>query len=213
MQPNLSPTEDILQQVKQMLPPLGGWCPVDKARMLVNLLFKTTPDLCVEIGVFDGASLFPQAFALQHLGRGRVIGVDPWDNPAALDEMQEPANREFWSRVNLEQIYQQVQGRIARYGLTEHCVLMRHRAEDVVSDVPDGIGVLHIDGNHSELHSYQDAVNYLPKVKVNGYIVFDDANWNEMGKYTTHKAMQYLLDHQCKSIGSVGETTVMRKFG
>jgi hypothetical protein len=67
--------------------------------------------------------------------------------------------------------------------------------------------LLHVDGNHCERLAYEDAVNYLPKVKKNGFIFFDDSNWVESGdKPSTGKAIEYLLKF-CDHIDTTGRAS------
>src|ERR1700730_11515979 len=61
-----------------------GWCSEEKALNFVDLILTAKPKVCVEIGVFGGASLIPTAFALKHLKEGIVIGIDPWDNSECI---------------------------------------------------------------------------------------------------------------------------------
>jgi hypothetical protein len=54
--------EDFLKdQVCNLLPSLEGWCSREKALNFIELVLEMEPDVCVEIGAFGGASVFPVA--------------------------------------------------------------------------------------------------------------------------------------------------------
>ena len=50
---------------------LEGWCGLEKSNELYNLVIDQKPKVLVEIGVFEGKSLFSQALALKENGSGK----------------------------------------------------------------------------------------------------------------------------------------------
>jgi predicted O-methyltransferase YrrM len=205
---------DLLDRIEAMRAEALGWCWPAKARRLAETVLADRPAACVEIGVFGGSSLVHQAAAVRHLGAGRVYGIDPWATDAALDGMREPANRDYWSAVDLEAVYQGCRALLARHGLDGVCELVRAKAADVVGRFADGsVGLLHIDGNHGEERSTQDAELYLPKVAIGGVIFFDDVTWAEQGVLTTQRALTHLLANGCRVIDHVGNCAILRRVG
>ena len=101
---------------------------------------------------------------------------------------------------------------IKKYGVSEYCNIIRDKSENVVNQFLDSsLDLLHIDGNHSEILSYKDATLYLPKVKIGGYIVFDDIWWTEVDNYvTTRKAIIYLLE-TCEKIDIINNDCLLLK--
>ena len=204
--------KEILEQVKNILPSIHGWCSYEKAAKFVEIITEQKPQLCVEIGVFGGSSLIPQALALKPHS-GVIIGIDPWKNDAALESMIDESNKEWWGNLNLEDIYEHCKNNVTKYKVESNCQLMRDKSETVVSNFHDqSIDLLHIDGNHSEDLSYKDAVLYLPKVKTGGFIFFDDIYWTEGDNYaTTRKAITYLLG-ECEKVDIVNnDCLILRK--
>ncbi len=196
------------------LPLIPGWCCYEKAKKLIEVIIETKPDICLEIGVFGGSSLIPQALALKHNGKGVVAGIDPWCNHSATEEMQNETNKKWWGELDLEQIYKSFLGNLKKYEVEEFTKVLRNKSSDFVSDFKDeSIGLLHIDGNHCEKLAYSDAVMYLPKVKSEGYIFFDDIAWSEDGvNISTKKGLNYLLTHGCEQVCIVGkDCMVLRK--
>lgn len=202
---------ELMLQVRALLPTIPGWCSEEKAESLIRTILGHDLRSCVEIGVFGGSSLIPQAIALRELGSGRIVGIDPWESSAALENMIDPANTEWWSKVNLAEIYSGCLQLIATMGLETYCELLRAKAEDVHDRFDLGsIDLLHIDGNHSELTSTADAERYLPKVRPGGYVFFDDVSWRENGTVTTHKAIEFLKLH-CDVRGIVTDCLILQK--
>ena len=162
---------NIVEYLNRYHKDVDGWCSIDKANKLVNIITGSMPDLCVEIGVFGGSSLLPQAIALKQNGKGLIVGIDPWTHEAALEEMVNDANKSWWGTVNLQKIYQKLAAMINQLKLNDYVDLIKDKADNVVDNFKDEtIDILHIDGNHCEKMAYADSKNYLPKVKKGGFI-------------------------------------------
>lgn len=202
--------EKLVEKVKNLLPTIHGWCTPEKATKFIELIINTKPDLCVEIGVFGGSSLIPQAMALKENKKGLIYGIDPWKNEAALEEMIHQDHKEWWKNLNLEDVYNHCKSHIKKQKLNDYCILLRDKSENVVNQFADNsIDILHIDGNHSEALSYKDATLYLPKLKMGGYLVFDDIWWTEENNYvTTRKAIIYLLQ-SCDKIDIINNDCLL----
>ncbi len=189
-----------------------GWCSREKAAKMMDLIHEVRPDVCVEIGVFGGASIYPTAKALRYLHKGIVYAIDPWakgDCQAGYDP--EDPNYIWWSSIDLEKIYQGFLKLLARHQLQPFCKPLRMTSEEALAQFPDhSIDILHIDGNHTEEIAFFDATMWLPKVKSGGYIWFDDVNWP-----STARAREYLQEH-CDWIDEVksegGECWLLKKF-
>jgi predicted O-methyltransferase YrrM len=189
-----------------------GWCDEDKAQKFYNIITESKAKLCVEIGVFGGSSLIPQALAMKYNNGGIVVGIDPWTNDAALEDMETDESKKWWSKIDLDEIYENFIGQLKNYKVDSFCKIYRDKSENVINEFEDeSIDVLHIDGNHCEKISYQDSVNYFPKVKKGGYIFFDDIFWTENRKnISTEKGLNYLLQY-CEKECIVGKDCVVLK--
>jgi Methyltransferase domain len=103
---------------------------------------------------------------------------------------------------------------LARLELNSVCTLIRARADAVADEFSvESIGLLHVDGNHSEALSMRDVTLYLPKVAPGGHIFFDDISWTENAVVTTHRALRYLLEHGCQEVDRTGDCAILRKMG
>ncbi len=163
------------------LPNVHGWCSKSKALNFIDLVLETKPDVCVEIGVFGGASLFPVASALKFLNKGIVIGIDPWDKIECIkyfDPIKDAEHLKWWGELNIRYIHQSYNNLIKKNQLENFVRTIKSTSEKAASQI-DSIDILYLDGNHSEVCSTQDVQLYLPKVKKGGYIWMNDTLWPE----------------------------------
>lgn len=161
-------------------------------------------NVLVEIGVFAGRSLFAGALAMKP---GSVaIGIDPWKREDSVRGFED-ANKEWWGRINHDQIYDECRRDLEKLGLSDRCYLLRCNSREALPLIKrfGPIDVLHIDGNHSEESSCFDVVNYVPLVKANGVIFVDDIDWE-----TTKRAQEFILS-MTERLFPVGTCGVFRK--
>ena len=175
-----------IEEVKDVVKKMEGWMPEKKAEFLFNEISNNSIDVSVEIGVFGGRGSIAMAAAHSLVG-GRHFGIDTWIKDTALEGENSADNDKWWASLDLEQIYRSALGTLFHYELSAHANLLRLDST-LASRLfeKESIGLLHIDGNHSELCSCRD--------KPEGIIVLDDTNWS-----TTEKA-QRLLEEKCDFI-------------
>jgi hypothetical protein len=173
-------------------PKIPGWCPLEKARQMMNLIYETKPQVCVEVGVFGGSSIYPTACAVDFNDLGQVYAIDPWSNSECLEGYApDDPNYQWWNKIDLEKIYRDFLKMLHHFKLDNRCTVMRMTGNEAIKQFDnESIDILHIDGNHTESVALNDAKTYLPKVKKGGYIWFDDINWP-----TTRLAIEYLQEH------------------
>jgi hypothetical protein len=154
------------------LPQFQGWCSQEKAITLMDLVLNLKPDVCVEIGVFGGASLFPVATALKYLGKGIVIGIDPWDNRNCIscyDPVEKADHLKWWTEVDLLSIYKKYLEMQRYYELEDYCLTIVSTSAKAAPLIKK-IDILHIDANSCEDELMQDLHLYFPKVRSGGVI-------------------------------------------
>lgn len=177
------------QVVIKALPLVEGWCSEEKATKIMDLILETQPEVCVEIGVFGGASILPTAKALKWNKKGVVYAIDPWETLECIKNYDnDELNRDWWAKVDLKYVYDSYLKLIDFHHVKRYVKTMKMTSEEAAPLI-DTIDILHIDGNHSEESSMFDTLTYFPKVKDGGYIWFDDHHWE-----TTGKAFQYLSE-------------------
>ena len=146
--------------------------------------------VCVEIGVFSGASAYPTAAALSFQKKGMLYAIDPWSKEeCAKGYTKNDTNTNWWKEINFEHAYNKFNRIITRKCLLPFCHVMRMTSQKAAAYFEDeSIDILHIDGNHAEELSFADVKKFLPKVKKGGYIWFEDSHWS-----TTKKSVHYLM--------------------
>ena len=173
--------------------PREGWYTEEKAATLCDLIFLHQPKVCVEVGVFGGRSLVPQAMALRELGGDRyILGIDPWRLDAALEGDIGRENEEWWkNNVNLEDIYRGFIESVMANRLTFECRWIRDRSENAAKLWDrKAIDWLHLDSNHSEEVSTRDVALWGPKMAPRSVWIMDDTDWPSQAK-----AIRMILDH------------------
>ena len=179
-------TPKLLQLISTNVPQLDGWCSIEKACDLADVILKLKADVTVEIGVFGARSLIPMAMAHAEQDHGIIIGIDAWDAGTSADG-ETAANAEWWSKVDHEVIYQKAVGHIKRLGLEKYVKLIRAKSDDV--EVPLVIDVLHVDGSHT-IQALKDVERFGPGVREGGIVFLDDIHWAGGG---VEKAMERLM--------------------
>ena len=177
------------QILREAIPNMEGWLTPDRAIEMYDLVLEARPLTVVEIGVFAGRSLLAQALALKDNEYGKLYGIDPWKVEAALEGEEDKTNRDWWScNVDLEQMHRLTMQAIWKYNLDEYAIIIRSASQHVAGLFPLGIGVLLIDGNHSQIASCRDVSLFVPQVVEGGYVWMDDCDWP-----STLKAQQLMM--------------------
>ena len=193
-----SSERQLFQFIKKERNSFEGWCSEEKALAIARHIVSEKPEVCVEIGVFGGASIFPAALALQFNKIGKVYAIDPWSNAECMKyHLKGDPNREYWSKVNLEAAFQKFTQQIKKFDLSRQCKVLRMTSKKALARVPNSIDFLHIDGNRQEEASHFDTTQYFRKVKLNGYILFEGIGWysNASKTWTTRRSLDFLIQH------------------
>lgn len=164
-----------------------GWCSIAKAHTLAAAVLALRPDLSLEVGVWGGRSFIPIALAHKEIGKGVVIGIDPWSPQASVEGQVHEADRKHWGAADHESVYVDFMSHIARLELGNCVRILRSKSDDVPP--PDGIGLLHSDGNHGP-QAIKDVERFAPKVKAGGLAFLDDLGWS--GDYVLESSKRLL---------------------
>lgn len=153
---------------------IRGYCSQEKQKALVEFILEKKPISCVEIGVFEGKSLIPIALALQCNGKGVCIGIDPFSLRECIKNYpSDHAVPEIWEKEDFEKIYHNVLALIERFGVQEHCRVLRMTSLEAAPQIGE-IDLLHLDGNHSVESALLDVGLYFSKVRPGGWVCLDD---------------------------------------
>jgi predicted O-methyltransferase YrrM len=169
---------------------IHGWCTIEKANKLIEIVNTQKPSLCVELGVFGGRSLLPLAWASKNLNQhAKVIGIDAWDPVVCTEGENDKTNDDWWVNINHTDMLNYTIKLMQEYKVDDIVQLWKSKSVDVADKFTDNsIDILHQDSNHSEVVTCNEVELYWNKVKSNGIWIFDDANWP-----TTFKAQELLV--------------------
>lgn len=177
-------------------------CSREKAQLIFTLIEQTRPTCCVEIGVFQGASLLPIAASLRAVGHGHVIGIDAWSNLEATRTIPTyDHNWSWWSSIDLLQVKYTCLRRLAETDLTPYCTLL-HASSAFAAPSIGPIDFLHLDGNFSESGAYLDYILYFPKVNPGGHILLSHAFTVVNREIPKMKTLWALLD-TCEIVAEI----------
>ena len=205
----------LYKKIKASREHFEGWCSEEKSLAMAKHIVAQKPRVCVEIGVFGGSSIFPTASALKFNGSGVVYAIDPWSNAECTKHHNEnDANKEFWGNIDLNGVYHRFLNKLRRFRLEKQVRVLRMTSEKALEKVPAKIDLLHIDGNHQDEACFFDTKNYFPRVKVGGYIWFDDIGWVDAisRERQTKRSLDFLLKY-CEVVEIVdkGGCALLRK--
>lgn len=165
-------------QIEQSIEKIMGWCSVPKARTLAGLVLKLRAAHVAEIGIFAGRSLLPMALALKALGRGQVVGIDPYEASESVKN-ESPENEKWWGSVDHKKIKLEFLKLIQTFRLELNVRLIEKTSDE--ADVSNMIfDLVHVDGSHTR-QALADAKKFGPLVPVGGVMVLDDLFWTGGG--------------------------------
>lgn len=168
----------LLANIATLIPTLHGWCSVPKAITLASSVIALRPAVSVEIGVYGGRSFLPIAMAHKEIGIGMAYGIDPWSARESEIGQVHPSDRDYWSKLDHEIIYQHFSKSLVECGAASCAKILRQCSDD--ADVPDQIDLFHLDGNHSD-QAVKDVEKFAPKIRVGGLAFMDDIHWSGGG--------------------------------
>lgn len=188
----------------------NSWCSTKKAEMIMDLIFAIRPEVCVEIGVFNGSSVLPVAATLRHLKEGCIYAIDSWSNEEAVRHMPtNDPNFGWWSQVNMDNAKNKFTTLIKQWNLQSFCSVIHATSEVAVQRIPE-IDFLHLDGNFCEEAASKDVELFLPRVKSGGYILLSNLFQVVDNQYTKMSSMWKLFD-ECEIVYEVDNAALFRK--
>ena len=170
---------------------IPGWTSCQKAEAMMDLIFKIKPAVCVELGVFAGASIFPTALALKYIGNGTVYGIDAWDTEEATKYYEEhSSHKDWWKQLDMNSYHAFCINLIEKNELYGHCQIIKKTFKSALEDV-NVIDILHIDASHTKEGDFIDILPFCEKVRDDGYIWFD--GWATSSLLYQHLKKDFLV--------------------
>jgi hypothetical protein len=159
----------------------GGGASLIKVFLLAELIVAHELTRIVEIGVYRGRLFLPLGRLMTLLGRGEMVGIDPYSATAAIqrDVEREGIDLVEWpTTIDWDGLHQEVIEAIDRWDMGTHARLIRERSEDVADRfVESPIDLLHVDGNHDRDAVASDIERFLPHMPAGSILVMDDISW------------------------------------
>ncbi len=176
--------DEIAAAVAKVPIDFGGGSSIFKGVLMGSLIAGEGLRPAVEIGVHRGRSLVALAVAERAVG-GHAWGIDPYVLTAYPDLTMGgagPAGVDDWLREHdFDAAHGDALQAIAGNRLEGSCTLLRLTSTDAAPRFEPGtIGLLHVDGNHSEDAVRDDLERYLPRVRPGGIVVVDDISWGSV---------------------------------
>jgi predicted O-methyltransferase YrrM len=200
---NLPP--HIEEAIVKYLVCMEGWCTPERGCEMAEKILETKAKVCVDIGVFAGRSTVAMGMAARELVTSHVYGIDAWKIDSAVEGDNVEENKKWWAeRANLQEMHWQTMFVLWAHRLDQWVTIIRNSSQYVHQLFPV-IDVLNIDGCHTEVASCRDVELYLPRVRSEGYIFFDDSDWG-----STQKALS-MIEEQCELVNDTGHARTYRK--
>jgi hypothetical protein len=171
---------------------------MDRADIIRELANGTKGAVCVEIGVHTGEF---SEHILNTFPSSTLYSIDPY---CSYNEYDDALNT-----VTGDEIYIKTLERLkGLFGCRIH--IIREFSSKAVSQIPDQIDFLYIDGNHSYPFVKQDLELYYPKVKPTGYVLGDDAVDIDESKRNENGDVR--IDWPTGAYGHYGVVKAFREF-
>lgn len=212
----MSLPKHLVEAIEKYVPALegGDWATMERRCEMAEVIYEAKPKVVVEIGTFGGAGAIPMAFALrENNNQGKLYAIDPWRVDYAI-EGEWSANADWYKdTIDIHLIHRKCMEAVWQHNLDDWLVVIRAASQHCFKLFPR-IGVLSVDGNHSEVASFRDARLYVPNVIKGGVIMFDDENWmvknGDVAVNSTERARLFIEQH-CDLIKKSGNMGFYRK--
>ncbi len=185
------------KEIIEAFPFFRGYC-----WRLCNLWYSIIPDFngpirYLEIGVLSGANLITVMKTYGRHPDSRADCIDPWEDYDGYDEYLTPTNHPYNVQQNNFDTFKY---NLEKAGESNRVKIHRDFSSDVLFYLEDDCyDIVYIDGAHTEFNVLEDAVLSFRKVKIGGWMVFDDYWWKDDKGCGPQKGIDsFLLCYQSK---------------
>jgi predicted O-methyltransferase YrrM len=148
----------------------------------------------LEIGVHAGVNALSVNTLYAAHPQSKLYCIDPWED---YDEYREYKGIQ-------ETVYSQFTRNIKAFNIEDKVVIKRGFSNIIVPTLEDNFfDIIYIDGNHEPEYALEDAVLSFRKLKVGGYLIFDDYNFD--GPDGTSRGIDGFLSGYHKRIQVIGK--------
>jgi hypothetical protein len=203
------------EEQRKIIEALPGWASPEKREYVRQWIFDNKPQMAVEVGVFGGRLLCEIGLAMKEVAGpdgfpGRTYGIDAWSNEAALECMEDEANRKWWQDVDMHIIKAHAESGVRRLNIFVDLICGRSEDHEIYSKFRR-IDLMHWDANHALLPTMTNVCLYYPRCSPGALLLLDDCGWCEKGTLTVQPAIDMLLKLGCEDLGEVTGCKILRK--
>ena len=130
---------------------------------------RTKPIQYLEIGAFHGLNTSSVGVSYAAHPDSRMHVIDPWEQYSEYPE---------YDNEKLNEAFENFKYNISINNLSNKTIVHRGYSNEILLTLPDNsFDMIYIDGNHEPEYVLEDAVLAFRKLKVDGYMIFDDYGW------------------------------------
>jgi predicted O-methyltransferase YrrM len=134
-----------------------------------TILPRNVPIKYLELGILYGANALSVANSYCKHPKSEIHCIDPWER--YTEEGSE-------TYENIQDIYDICMGNIEHSGHKHKFHIYKDYSYNVLPTFPEHtFDMIYIDGNHEQTSVLEDLVLSFRKLKKNGYLIMDDAEW------------------------------------
>lgn len=123
----------------------------------------------LEIGAYCGVNLLSVEASYAAHPNSRLYAIDPWEKYEEYPEYDEK---------HLEDTFEIYKSNLAANNIIDKVTTYKGYSNQIVHQLEDSFfDIIYIDGNHEPEYVLEDAVLAFRKLKVGGYLIFDDYGW------------------------------------
>lgn len=177
-------------------------------QQIKNFLKDKSFDLCIEIGVFEGAT---SNLIANHLTtNGKLICIDPLQDTYIVEKLTDDVINHNNTR------WKYFQGQYDRFvhNTREHLdsgriELIRETSDKAFIELKSltNVDFCYVDGDHRTNAVLNDGNNCLSVCKSGGYILFDDYAWKAGGDFDCGKGIDMFIDKNKDRIDVIFKTS------
>jgi hypothetical protein len=160
----------------------------EKTYLIAFLIYYYNCKTTLDLGVFTGGSLFPQAKMHNKYTGGMVYGVDPFTRPdMELYDNPSPVflayQKEVLDAFDFDELHQNILNSTKNFGFDKNVTFLRQRSDQAINYFIENniiFDLMFIDGNHDKDPALNDVKMYIPRLANNGFFILDDITWGTL---------------------------------
>ncbi|MBP7253294.1 MAG: class I SAM-dependent methyltransferase [Alphaproteobacteria bacterium] len=184
---------DHLVALLHVVTPIVGQSHFLKLATLAMLAADFPEGDCIEIGVAAGRSLVFFSLLMQYYHLGVTVGIDPWTNFSIKQDVSSLDAKMLEEQAVWDRGVQTLHMTLLPYARQDLAFVRQTSAEAyqhyasqrLMGTQPLGpiqtagrIGVLHVDGNHTEEKATEDLALWTPHLVPGAWVIVDDYLWD-----------------------------------